>query len=412
MTTKTFCPYAWNHLSSNANGGQRLCCNVIDASHIKNNEGNLVYINEIDNLLDYFNLDHYKRNRLNMLNGVENPECQLCYNIEKNGGHSIRQYALKQYSYDEFKDITNQETGEISEVRVNYLDLSWSNKCNLQCRMCSPWASDQLLPEYRDIGLSLPDNMDFDFMKKWKFEDISPVIEKVMTDHLNMILVTGGEPLVNNEFYKLCAELNKRGLSKNINLSFHTNLTVLPQKWDEVFAPFKSVTFKVSIDGVKDVYEYIRYPGKWSIIRDNIHEVCQAIMSGKDNFEIEFHTVFALYNMHGMTELFDFLLSLPNAKKIRRTPHINYVYNPAYASPGNIPAAVKEQIIAKLEHWVSVEGPMLAVEKLSIIKANIEILKQHSLPEDQIAINLDLLKKIDRRRNQDTAKYIPWVLNV
>jgi len=55
---------------------------------------------------------------------------------------------------------------------------------------------------------------------------------------------------------------------------------------------------------------------------------------------------------------------------------------------------------------------MLAVEKLSIIKANIEILKQHSLPEDQIAINLDLLKKIDRRRNQDTAKYIPWVLNV
>ncbi len=408
MTNKTYCPYAWNHLSSQATGVQRLCCNVKDASHIKDNDGKTIHISQVTNLVEYFNLDHYKQIRRNMINGVKNKECELCYEIEDNGGYSMRNYAVKQYPYENFKEITDLTTGEISEVNVNYLDLSWSNKCNLQCRMCSPWASDQLVKEYKEVNLDLPATVDFNFINKWKFEDILPVLENVMTGELDTILVTGGEPLINNEFYKFCIELNKRGLSKNINLSFHTNLTVLPQKWEEVFLPFKCVNFKVSIDGINEVYEYIRFPGKWNIVKENIKEVCDTILKGNTNFEIEFHVVFSMFNLHGIKELLDYLLSLPESKKIRRFPHVNYVFNPEYASPNNIPLEYREEIAETIHAFLNDNEHRLRGEKTSIIKANLAILKNQPI-SNTAEKNFELLKEIDKRRGHDTYKYLPWL---
>lgn len=405
---KSYCPYAWNHLSSQTTGIQRLCCNVKDASIIRDNDGKTVHISQVTNLLEYFNLDHYKKIRLNMIQGIENKECELCYEIEKNGGHSMRKYAANLYPYENFESITDTATGEVSKVDVNYLDLSWSNKCNLQCRMCSPWASDQLIKEWKEIKIDLPNNVDFNFIDKWQFESILPALENVMTDKLDQVLVTGGEPLINNEFYKFCIELNKRDLSKNIRLSFHTNLTVLPQKWQEVFSPFKSVKFKVSIDGVGDVYEYIRYPGKWHVVKENIEEVCNTIINGHTNFEMEFHTVFSLFNLHGITDLLDFLLGLPNSPKIRKFPHVNYVYQPSYGSPNNIPLNYRKEMVEKIWSFMLNNTARYKGESTSILKANLSILKK-SKDLDELYTNLELLKKIDIRRGQDTYKYLPWL---
>lgn len=417
IDSKTYCPLAWNHFSTYSSGHMRLCCNATGNGRIKDNNGNTIKINQVTNLVEHFNLNHYKRIRSNMIQGVENPECESCYNIEKNQGKSIRQYFTEMWEFDHFKDITNLETGEVSNVGVNYLDLSWSNKCNLKCRMCTPWASDQLIKESKDLNITSLIGVDasevdvaFDFTEQWSYENVMPILEQVMTPALSEILVTGGEPLINNEFFAFCNLLVERNYAKNVRLSFHTNLTVMPQKWIDVLAKFKTVQFKISIDGAGECYEYIRYPGKWSIIKSNIDELANLVTDTHTNFELEFHTVLAIFNAAHITDLLDYLLTLPNNVRVRKLPHFNYIHQPWYASPGQLPTNEKLDAVAKIETWLTTNTTThnLDPDKVSILRAVINIMIESS-PNHQIG-TMEIIKKVDTYRGHDTKKYMPWII--
>jgi sulfatase maturation enzyme AslB (radical SAM superfamily) len=415
--SKTYCPLAWNHFSTYTSGHMRLCCNSSENSRIKDNNGKTIKINQVTNLVEYFNLDHYKRIRSNMIQGIENPECKNCYDIEKNQGKSVRQYFIERWPFWYLEDLTNLETGEVNDVIINSLDLSWSNKCNLKCRMCSPWASDQLIKETKDLNLSSIVGVDasevdiaFDFNQQWSYENIMPVLEQVMTPALSEILVTGGEPLINNEFFALCNSLVDRNYAKNVRLSFHTNLTVMPQKWIDVLAKFRTVTFKISIDGEGECYEYIRYPGKWNIIKNNIDELANLVAGTHTNFQIEFHTVLAIFNVAHLTDLFDYLLTLPNNSRIRKLPHFNYINEPWYASPGQLPANEKLDAFTKIETWLTANATThnLDPDKVSILRAVINIMIESS-PDRQIG-TMEIIKKVDKYRGHDTKKHMPWII--
>lgn len=417
INSKTYCPLAWNHFSTYSSGHMRLCCNATGNGRIKDNNGDTIKINQVTNLVEHFNLDHYKRIRSNMIRGVENPECESCYNIEKNQGKSIRQYFTEMWEFDHFKDITNLETGEVSNVNVNYLDLSWSNKCNLKCRMCTPWASDQLIKESKDLNITSLIGVDisevdvaFDFTEQWSYENVMPVLEQVMTPALSEILVTGGEPLINNEFFAFCNLLVERNYAKNVRLSFHTNLTVMPQKWIDVLAKFKTVQFKISIDGEGECYEYIRYPGKWSIIKSNIDELASLVANTHTNFELEFHTVLAIFNAAHITDLLNYLLTLPNNVRVRKLPHFNYIHQPWYASPGQLPTSEKLDAVAKIESWLTANTKThnLDPDKVSILRAVINIMVESS--SDHQVGTMEIIKKVDKYRGHDTKKYMPWII--
>jgi len=409
--SKTYCPLAWNHFSAYAEGDMRLCCNVKSNSYMNDNDGNRIQVGTVTNLLEYFNLDKYKEIRKNMMSGVKTPDCSICYGIEENKGKSMRQYWVEAYPFEKFKDITNEETGEISEARVNYLDISWSNKCNLKCRMCSPYASDQLIKEAKELKL-MPHIKDidiaFDWNEKWSYETIIPILEQVVKPELDSILVTGGEPLINNEFYVFCQMLVDKDYAKNIDISFHTNLTVMPQKWLDILSNFKSVVFKVSIDGVGECYEYIRYPGKWAIIKKNIEDLCFVIRD-KTNFSVEFHTVLSIFNYKGITDLLDYLMSLPEHEKIKRLPHFNFIHVPFYASPTQLPFKEKLDAFVAIEEWLlkNSKKHKLLEEKVSTLRAVAKIMTD-SLPDRQEE-TIDMIKKVDSYRGHDTKKYMPWI---
>lgn len=409
--SKTYCPLAWNHFSAYPNGNMRLCCNTAPGVHMVDNNGDTVTISKVENVLEYFNLNRYKEIRKNMLAGEESAECQICYDIEKNNGKSIRQYYAAEYPFEKFQDITDTDTGEIADVKINYLDLGWSNKCNLKCRMCSPWASDQLIKETIDLNLFSRETKEeeFNFSDKWSYELLQPMFEKIVTPELNEILVTGGEPLINNDFFRFCLLLIEKDCAKNIRLSFHTNLTVMPQKWIDVLAKFKQVLFKVSIDGIGECYEYIRYPGKWHIIDANIKELCGLIVSGECNFDLEFHTVLALHNAAGIVDLLDYLSALPNHKDIKKLPHFNYVRQPWYASASEMPFKEKLRVFTEVEEWIvaNISKHPHQGDKISILRAVMNIMVR-SHPTGQ-KFTFTKIKEIDAYRGHEPGKQLPWV---
>ena len=54
----------------------------------------------------------------------------------------------------------------------------------------------------------------------------------------------------------------------NITLQIFTNLQLFNDRIVKLLEPFRYIDFILSIDGIGDTYEYIRYPGKWSRIEE------------------------------------------------------------------------------------------------------------------------------------------------
>jgi sulfatase maturation enzyme AslB (radical SAM superfamily) len=201
------------------------------------------------------------------------------------------------------------------------------------------------------------------------------------------------------------------GISKNIDLSFHTNLTVTPSKWFNILLNFKHVSIKVSIDAVEEMYEYIRYPGKWNIIDNNIR---QLIDYSKNNpsVGIEFHTVFSIYNTYKFTKLLDYILDISKSKYVIEFPHLNYMYYPEYVSPSNLPNEYKLEVANEIKNWIKDNRHRVvkenAIQKISIVESMLEIMLNTTTSESQISKSLEVIRKTDNYRNHDTKLYLPW----
>ena len=409
----TYCSLPWNHFSTDANGTMRVCCNSTADGRLKNNNNEPIQLNSIGNIVDFYNIDHLKNIRKNMLNGKRTQDCDNCYAVEDNGGTSVRQSFVKQWPMESVIGNTDLSTGELNNVEINYLDLSWSNKCNLQCKMCTPNASDQLIKEFKFIDNEQWSNA-IEFKDRWNYDNIKPILDKTITENLSQILVTGGEPLINNDFYNFCQMLISTGISKQIEMSIHTNLTVTPQKWFDIWQHFKSMSIKISIDAVEDVYEYIRYPGKWNIIKQNIKDSVE-FSKNNNNIGIEFHTVLSIFNTEKFTDLLDYIASL-SGPTVLRVPHINYIHIPEYASPSNLPTDYKTTVYKNIMKWIDTNmhtfvNDARCIEKISTLYSVATILLHSQTTDEEKRKSYLMIKKMDKYRKHDTLKLLPWMAN-
>ena len=124
--------------------------------------------------------------------------------------------------------------------------LSDSKVCNLKCKMCSVIHNDDLIDDKE--------------MLERRTEDLKKYLDKAKT-----ILVSGnGDPFARKDTRELMMNYKPNG--SNLEFSVVTNGLLLPKYWDKVkHQKFESIN--VSVDAAtKDVYEKIRYPGKWEDI--------------------------------------------------------------------------------------------------------------------------------------------------
>ena len=97
--------------------------------------------------------------------------------------------------------------------------------------------------------------------------------------HLKQVNFLGGEPLIIKEHTDFLKQCIKHGIAKNMVLFYTTNLTVLKDELFDVWSEFRHVYLGVSIDGYKEVDDYIRYPSRWDRIEKNIKQVSLKLIS-------------------------------------------------------------------------------------------------------------------------------------
>ena len=260
--------------------------------------------------------------------------CDRCRIEEENNISSKRQldYDRWQQQYQDY-DI-DAPRGFLTA------SVAFGNTCNLSCVTCNPWVSSRWQKEWAiKHGKDIAPNH---FYKDNLIDDLVQAAPNLI--HLD---VPGGEPFLSGvqQQKELLQYYCDTGQSQNIALHYTTNTTQWPDDdWWDLWENFREVEIQLSLDGVGQRLEYIRYPAKWDIVKD-VTEKYVHRQKQLSNLRLSVSCTVSAYNVYYLDELTSwcYTMELP-------VPWFGRVHNPDYMRPTIWPDAARDFIIDKLRN--------------------------------------------------------------
>ena len=319
----TFCYSPWTNIDINPLGEITPCCKFQTQLHTQR------FNIQTHTLLEYINSKSLNIVKQEFQQGIWPAGCEQCQIEEENGITSKRQL-----DYIRWKD--HYESYDFNNDQFITTSIAFGNTCNLKCITCSPHSSSRWQKEYHDLyGKDVPH---FKFYKKNFVQDFISQAPNIV--HLD---IPGGEPFLSgiDEQKALLLHYITSNQAKNITLHYTTNAQIFPDTtWWQLWKNFKEIDIQLSIDGVADRYEYIRYPASWPILIDNVNEY-KRMQSTNIRLSVS-HTVSA-YNIYYLDEFFKwcYTVGLP-------TPWLGRVHTPQHLQPEVWTNPAKQIIIDQL----------------------------------------------------------------
>ena len=188
-----------------------------------------------------------------------NDVCRGCKTKELVRNKSFREWYIERFTEGPFKKdleelekiiATDSEPTFYHSVEHSALT---GNLCNLACNMCSGEASSK----YRADEIALKEVKEQPIITK-------PKIKKMIDfSKVRELKLTGGEPFMSKEAFNIIEEMKP-----DTRLRIITNGTITIHDYS-IFEKFKQVNFNLSVEGPKEITEYIRFPSKWNVIQKN-----------------------------------------------------------------------------------------------------------------------------------------------
>lgn len=301
----SFCVLPWIHIATRPNGDMRVCC-VANASGADTGEWDVGLVKKengqpanFGNSLpsEAFNNDYMKSVRKTMLEGAVPASCKKCYDEEAQGISSKRIWETGSWHYDgvDIPELIKQtdEDGGVP-YKLQYLDLRLGHTCNLKCIMCSPHDSSQWVADHKKVFPIFKSKVVTDQMR-WKREDFDykwherPEFWEEVFDqipHIKQLYFAGGEPLVIKEHTVFLEEIVRRGYAHKILLRYNSNGTIVTDKMIELWSKFRKVKVSISLDGIGNRGEYIRYPLDFKELEANLWKLESAPAHIETNLEL------------------------------------------------------------------------------------------------------------------------------
>tara|TARA_B100000959_G_scaffold56667_1_gene59153 strand:+ start:1378 stop:2643 length:1266 start_codon:yes stop_codon:yes gene_type:complete len=409
----TFCMHPFTGLATREDGAIKICCRSLPIGNIKN-----------ESLEFAWNSEKMREVRRQVLNGERPDVCAPCFDLEDQGVQSLRQRHIADNIPESRVNLYPNALDSLSKdmtmpFELPTMEIKINNLCNLKCRMCNPLDSTQwkdwnsivehykkednyLVKAVEDLGLTKAPYVGlFDDKKEW-WDSLRKLLP-----HFKRVEFAGGEPLMDPQHYKILDLLSENG--KNIEIKYATNGTVLGIKgrWIKDYWPkFKSVAVNVSIDGIDEVYEYVRSNGKFQDVVDNVRIMknIPTVSRIVGAFTVQSN------NIMQIDKVIDYFLN-----KLEIVFYSHRVQYPRALSAQVLPKELKDKVIAKLElmkdkvkeYRLVKEHPILEKITLQQIQDNINFLKARDLNKywkDCVDFN----HKLDKTRNQGPfEKIIP-----
>ena len=413
ISSKTFCMHPFTGLATREDGAVKVCCRSQPIGWIQD-----------ESLEDVWNGVTMREVRKKVLCGERPEVCKPCFDLEDQGVESLRQRhiagIIPEARINLYPDALDQLTDNYTmPFEFPTMEIKLNNLCNLKCRMCNPLDStnwkdwDKVVPFYKKENNYLVPTVErltnkpgqyigpFDDTNNWweSFEKLLP--------HFRRVEFAGGEPLMDPQHYKILDMLKPYG--KDIEIKYATNGTTLGiskgRTIHDYWPHFRSVAVNVSIDGIHDVYNYIRGNSDFDQVEANIKEIKKIpnVSRVVGAFTAQAGNILQAaecidYFINKMDIIFySHRVSYPNCLSAQVLP------NDLKATAITRLLVVKSQI----DDWEAIKkNPLLGKVTHQQIQDNINYLQakdQNNLWQDFLDFNFAL----DSTRNQDLLAVIP-----
>jgi MoaA/NifB/PqqE/SkfB family radical SAM enzyme len=291
----------------NPDGRQTLCC----VSHHQVQDEKCQSLNaQTHSLAQIWNSPGMKDVRRRMAEGEQLPHCRNCFNDEAFGRVSQRnrsnEHWLGRPEGHMLARRIEESTDGTAPFDPMYLDLRLGNLCNLKCTACKPLYSSQIERDeiHSKWNAETPyTRLESRFGPEGEWYDADQLLGEMVgiSGNLAKIQLAGGEPTINKTQIAFLKHLCDAGRAPDIDLVVVTNLSNVRQDVYDLFARFKSLCVVVSIDGTHEVYEYVRYPAKWSSILNNLARLRRA----RPDVHVQIDLVLQAINSLNIVDVFD-----------------------------------------------------------------------------------------------------------
>jgi hypothetical protein len=305
-------------------------------------------IKENESIIQMMNSEDYKRIRSAMLNDEPVEACKRCYDLELMGTWTMRQSHNKRRGLDYVKEIseTTKDNGEITDFKMKYMDLRFSNMCNMKCRSCGPGCSSLWAQEFVDrVGMENYEKYfktnkivinkaeEMGFMNKLK-----PYLKDVLE-----VYFAGGEIIITPEHYECLDYWIENGLNEQVELTYTTNFSSLKYKDKDLIGywkKFPKLKIWASLDASGEVGEIVRKGTDWSRIVKNI----QSLKEQVPHAEFQITPTISIWNVFHFPDFFDYMVE-KGFIDTKSSPRFNLATNPWYANIMILPKHVKNRLV-------------------------------------------------------------------
>jgi organic radical activating enzyme len=373
-----------------------------------------------------------KDDRAMMIAGERPAGCEYCWKIEdmERGAISDRLYKSKIYTEKELFDARHSHPSEDVDLRT--LEIAFDRTCNFACSYCNPAFSTTWVKDIKRNGPYenlLSDGRGHfthphDGAEKFHYKEENPYVtaffkwwESDLHKTLNELRITGGEPLMSPNFWKLLDWFQHNKGQSDTVLAVNTNLVGSRVKeFLDRTREMPAIELYTSCEATDEQAEYIR---DGLIMKEWNDNLCYAF----DNANVKGIHIMCTINSLCLETLPEFLTNICRLKMKRLHPELNFSINilrfPSFQSPLVLPEEMRTHHKEQLEKWLDTfwddgNGTLCTEMEADQVQRLIDYLDvvktPHSETFEQSKLENDFkhfYKQYDERRGKDFCKTFP-----
>jgi organic radical activating enzyme len=372
-----------------------------------------------------------KIDRMMMQAGERPKGCEYCWKIEDMGRDAVsdRVYKSKIYPIKALDEAYTTPPDE--DVNLKTLEIAFDRTCQFACSYCNPAFSSTWV---RDIKVNGPytslvsDGRNHfththDASQLYTYGETNPYTEAFfkwwdsdLHKTLQELRITGGEPLMSGETWKLIDWFKANKGKSQTKLAINSNLGMDRIKLQEFITKVKDIPH-LEVYTSNEAYgkqaEYIRDGLDYDLWMHNVQELLE-------HNSIKALHVMCTINALCLDSLPHFLTQLMRLKQVYGKERVSFTLNilrfPSFQSPLVLPDDLRTQFKHKLTEWlgVNITNPLLHEHEINHTQRLIDYLDVVKTPHSEAFEMTKLLldfknfySQYDVRRNKNFKKTFP-----
>jgi MoaA/NifB/PqqE/SkfB family radical SAM enzyme len=368
-----------------------------------------------DTVETFYNPEEKREHQKEMLAGGQPSACDSCWRYENIGLTSDR--TRKSLGFGDHLPADDYKDPEYI-FKPKALELAFSNTCNLACSYCSPQFSTSWINDIKNKGVYTDIITDDRRHYQKDIDEINHMIAPpdpelfwqwydTIADGLESIRVSGGEPLMHEDVFKLFDMMLER--NPDVECVIHSNLSHKKITMDRFFDKVKNLTnlrMNISNESAGEVAEFIREGMIYSEWINNLERLCNSNIR-----EVSVSTTCSAISLQALDQMFLDIIELRSKTKVIPYISINMVDKPEFQGFACLTRSERDFYIDKYTKFFDKIYHQLLPTEHEHCNRLIKFLDNGFVRENQKQMREDSDKFFEQytlRRNKKTnfAKYI------